>query len=33
MSRKDVLKLLTILAVLVLAVALVNRIDTKQTRA
>ena len=33
MNRKDVLKLLTILAVLVLAVVLVNRIDTRQTRA
>ena len=33
MSRKDVLKLLTILAVLVLAVALVNRIDTAHETA
>lgn len=33
MNRKDVLKLLAILAVLVLAVLLVNRIDTRQTKA
>lgn len=33
MNRKDVIKLLSIAAVLVLAVLLVNRIDTAHTRA
>ncbi len=33
MNRRDVLKLLALAAVLVLAVLLVNRIDTAQTRA